>query len=371
MLNNLPKIDFVDKDAVAIEASIITMYQAIAGRTLAKGDPVRLFLEAIAAIIIQQRVLIDYSAKQNLLAYAEGNYLDHIGVLVGVTRLPAAAALTTLRFTLSATQSDVVTIPAGIRATTTDGVVFAVSTATEIPVGSLYADAPAVCETVSSVGNDYEPGEINKIVDPLPWVKSIANTTTSEGGADIETDDNLRERIQRAPESFSTAGPDGAYEFWAKSASQAIIDVAVYSPTPGEVELRPLMAGGELPGVEILEEVNLICNDKKIRPLTDKVMVLVPEVVSYDLNLTYYISRADATTSLSIQQAVIKAVDSYIAWQKSRLGRDINPSELIWRVRAAGASRVEVTAPIYVELHTYQVAIAGTVTANFGGLNDG
>ena len=91
----LPEISFVETDTGNIESAIITTYEALAGRTLAQGDPIRLFLVSVAAIIVQQRVLIDYSAKMNLLAYAEGDYLDHIGNLVGVTRLQSAAAITT------------------------------------------------------------------------------------------------------------------------------------------------------------------------------------------------------------------------------------------------------------------------------------
>ena len=75
----LADILFADKAADQIESEIITLYEHLADRTLARGDPIRLFLETITLIIIQQRSLIDYAAKQNLLAYAEGDYLDHLG----------------------------------------------------------------------------------------------------------------------------------------------------------------------------------------------------------------------------------------------------------------------------------------------------
>ena len=131
MIGNLPAISFVETDTGNIETNMITMYEAITGRTLAQGDPIRLYLLSVAAIIVQQRVLIDYSAKMNLLAYSEGNYLDHIGILVGVTRLTAAPAITTLRFTLSTVQPQAVTIPAGTRATTENGFVFATDAVAE------------------------------------------------------------------------------------------------------------------------------------------------------------------------------------------------------------------------------------------------
>lgn len=371
MLANLPSISFVDTDAANIEASAITMYEAITGRTLAQGDPIRLFLQTIAFIIIQQRVLIDYSAKQNLLAYAKDDILDHLGVLVDTPRLEVSPAETTIRFNLSTAQPQAVTIPIGIRGTTPSGVVFQVVSPITIHKGALYGDAPAKCLTAGSVGNGYVPGQVNQLVDPLPWVQSISNITESEGGADRELDDPYRERIRLASESFSVAGPDGAYRFWAMSASQTIVDVSVRSPSAGVVELRPLLKGGEIPGTEILDAMTATVNNKKIRPLTDQVTVLVPEAVEFDVSLTYYINQDNATISTDIQTAVNRAVADYVLWQKSKLGRDINPSELIWRVRAAGADRVDVVLPVFTALEKYQVAITDNVTVTYGGLTNG
>ncbi len=42
----------------------------------------------------------------------------------------------------------------------------------------------------------------------------------------------------------------------------------------------------------------------------------------------------------AIQTAVQAAVNDYVAWQQAKIGRDINPDELIKRVRDAGAGRI-------------------------------
>ena len=99
----------------------------------------------------------------------------------------------------------------------------------------------------------------------------------------METDDNYRQRIHLSPEKYSVAGPGGAYDYWAKSAHQDIIDVAVYSPEPGVVDVRPLMTGGELPDDEILDLVRTALDPEEVIPLTDTCQVLAPEVVTYDL----------------------------------------------------------------------------------------
>ncbi|MNW60268.1 Baseplate J-like protein [compost metagenome] len=95
-----------------------------------------------------------------------------------------------------------------------------------------------------------------------------------------------------------------------------------------------------------------------------------PEAVSYNVNLTYHISSSRATEAATIQAAVNKAVSDYVMWQKSRLGRDINPSELIARTMAAGALRVNVTEPAFTVLHRTEVAKEEDISIIFGGLAD-
>lgn len=369
-MNNLPKIEFASKDVAQIEADVITVYEAIAERKLAPGDPVRLFLQAIVKLIAQQRLLIDYAAKQNLLAHASEDYLDHIGAMVRTERIPAQPSVTTLRFTLSAAQPQAVVIPAGTRVTPGGQVFFAVLADNTVPAGTLHIDVYAECTIEGTGGNGWQIGQINQLMDPLPWIKQVENITVSSGGADIEADDNYRQRIYEAPESFSVAGPEGAYKYWARTASPLISDVEAYSPAPGQVKIIPLLVNGELPGQEILDAVEALCSSKSVRPLSDQVTVATPEVVNYDVNIEYFVEQDRTTEAAAIQTAVNEAVNRYVAWQKEKLGRDINPDELISRIRGAGAKRVRITSPVFTLVYKYQVAIPGTITVSYGGLED-
>lgn len=369
---SLPDIFFAEKDAAGVEQEIIRGYEEASGRTLARGDPVRLFLLTVAALIIQQRALIDFTGKQNLLAYARDEYLDHLGALLGVYRLPASPASTTLQFTLSAPQPGAVIIPEGTRATPGGGeIYFATSETAIIPPGDTVTEVTAVCLTPGAAGNGYLPGQIGRLVDPRPWVKMVENTTETAGGADIEADERLRERIQIAPEKFSVAGPTGAYEYWAKTAHQDIADVSVISPAPGEVVIYPLLKDGELPSGEILSAVEDICSAEDIRPTSDLVSVLAPQQVDYGINLDYWIDRKQASMGDGIIAAVGAAVQSFVAWQCDALGRDINPSRLIAAVVGAGAKRVSVATPIFTGLTPAQVAKCTGITVTFQGFEDG
>ncbi|WP_094607724.1 hypothetical protein SPSIL_009140 [Sporomusa silvacetica DSM 10669] len=365
---NLPDITFAEKDSSTIETEIIDQYEETSGITLADADPRKKLLQSEVPIITGQRAVIDYSAKQNLLAYAAADFLDHIGVLVGCNRIAATAATATMRFSLLAVRTLSVTIPAGRLVTSGDGVFFATAAESTITAGSLYADVKVQCTKAGAKGNGYAVGTITTLVKPISYIVSATNITESEGGTDEETDDAYRERIQQAPESFSTAGPTGAYEYWAKTASSTIIDVSVTSPSAGVVAIYPLVTGGEIPGQEILDAVLEICNDEKIRPLTDNVQVLVPEQVSYSIDVSYWIDKTNESVASALQTAIEAVVTTYITWQKAELGRDIDPSELIYKMKAAGAKRVTVTSPTYLALTDSQVAKESTTTINYGGI---
>ncbi|MEG6551932.1 baseplate J protein, partial [Desulfocurvibacter africanus] len=115
-LTNLPEVSFCETDAAKVRDAILLTHQGITGRSLAPGAPERLFLEALAAIISQQRVIIDDTGRQGLLAYARGAALDHKAAPF-VERLPASPATVRLCFSMPTSQSFVVRIPKGTRAT--------------------------------------------------------------------------------------------------------------------------------------------------------------------------------------------------------------------------------------------------------------
>jgi len=369
-LKKLPSLTFADADPATVEENILTTVEALLGRKLARADPLRLFLNGIEAVMVQQRLLIDEAAKQGLLAYATGDNLDHIGVLVGTERLAASAATVTMQLTLSAVRDTATVIPGGTRFTAGDGVMFALDTDTVITAGETTTTAAATCTETGTKGNDYAVGEVKIIADPVPFLAAAVNTTATAGGADVESDDDYRARIHEAPEKFSTAGPTGAYEYHAKQASALITDVAVTSPSPGCVDVLPLLKGGVIPGEEMLKKIAEHLNDRTVRPLTDKVTVKAPETVTYNVTLAYWIDREDATDADTIQKAADTAVQDFILWQKTRLGRDINPTELYYRLRAAGVKRAEINEPVYTAITREQVAIANTVKATFEGLED-
>jgi len=385
-------------------------YEALTQASLAKGDPVRLFLEALAAAFVQMRSIIDAAGKNNLASLAVGHAQDHIGALTDTPRLKETKAKTTIRFfvNLSATAGR---IDAGTRVTPDSKLMFSVVETIEIPKGADYVDVAAECQMPGEVGNGFLPGQISRIVDPHIYshILSAENVTESSGGSDVEDDEAYRDRFIKSWGKFSAAGPEMSYIYYVKTACQDIVDVAVYRTSPiddlGEaaldsvaaaisylwpsgagqeekkrllkialgaavVNVRPLMKGGGVPSAEVLSDVDSILSAESVRPLTDDVNVAAPEAVNYNIEATYFLKGADISSAGAIRIAVAKAVEDFKLWQKEKLGRDINPTELIHRMQAAGAKRVTLAAPSHAALKRWQFASDQTTTIVDGGFED-
>lgn len=368
----LAPVNFLETDAETIRSQIITGFEKASGDTLAAGDPRRLFLLSIADVIIQQRTAINLAAQQNLLSYAQGNYLDALGQLLAVERMAESKAVTTLEFTLSQALGSVYTIPAGTQVT--NGVVtFETDEDLLIPIGQTKGEVSASCTVAGPVGNDYLAGQISTIVTPMTFVSGAQNTTITTGGADAESDPDFADRIRLAPNSFSVAGPEKAYVYHAKSVSPAIIDVKVDSPTPGEVDVYVLLTDGTLPTEDTLEQIEEHLSDENIRPLTDYVVVKAPTASNYEIELHYWINQEDSSKAAQIQADVEAAVEQYRLWQQTKIGRDITPGKLLQLVFAAGASRVDdskLKPAAWKKLEAMQVAQCTKVNVVYEGYKD-
>lgn len=334
------KPQFVERDAEKIISEMVALYEQYTGKTLQPAQPERLLINAFAYRELLLREAIQFTGLQNLVAFSSAPVLDYLGQLVGVTRLSAAPAECVIRFTLLAGHGNV-TIPAGTRVSSTDGkAVFRTKENANVLVGINTVDVEADCDVPGIIGNGYTTGQISTILDPQAFLVSATNLAATAGGADQETDDNLRERIKLAPASFSNAGSRGAYIYWAKTANANIIDVAITQPVPGTVNIYPLMANGDETPTAVLDAVNEACNDEKVRPLTDTVNVLAPTRNTYSLvvNLTLY---TNAIQSDVVQQVTVN-LNAFINEKRLKLGIDIKKSQIIHECVVDGVFDAEI-----------------------------
>lgn len=338
----LPDVSFTELDTGNTEAAIIKIYETLAGTVLYPGNPIRLFLSTLAAVISQRNIILDQTGKLNLLRYAKGAYLDHIGAMLGVTRLDASAAETTVRFSIAAPYPYPVMIPAGTRVTADSLVYFATAELAYIPAGDISVDVRVIATKMGAAANGLVAGQLNSLVDPLDVVVAVASIAETSGGADIEDDDSFRDRIFLAPEQFTCAGSGLSYIYFAMSAHANIGDVAAHSPVPGKVNVFLLLKDGSIPTDESPEvkAVTEVLSAKKVRPMTDHLSVLPALGVELDYQFTYYIESHSAGFADILDGNVKQAAASYESWQTGKIGRDLNPDELVRLCKNAGVKRI-------------------------------
>lgn len=373
-IKNIPDVSFID--GLTLEdlqnqmiSDFTTKYREITGKDieLSLSNPYRLILYAVTLQHYQMYMHLDNAAKMNLLKYSRGSFLDQVAALRGVQRDKGACAMTTLRFAVDDVMPSAITIPVGTKVSG-NGIVFATTEVGEIKAGQETVAIQAQCTELGEKGNGYLPGEISRMVDTIPFVDAATNIKETAGGADEETDDHLADRVYHAPSAYSVAGPADAYAYYAKAANPLIEDVYVSSPAPTEVEVRLSMHGGRLPSEELITNVTEYLSARDRRPLTDKVKVLAPDTVTYNIDLTYYIADAQKAVALEIQKKVQDAIESYILWQNSKIGKDINPSYLTHLIVAAGARRVEINEPVHTVVEKTAIPQIGTKTVTYGGI---
>lgn len=359
---------FIERDAEAITTEMIAKYEADSGKTLYPAQAERLLIDLIAYREMLLRSGIQEAAKQNLVRYARAPMLDYLGELVGTYRLAAQSAQTTLRFSVDAAQLVDTLIPSGTRVSASDSIVFTTDIDVVMAAGALSATVEATCTQSGITGNGWQPAQVSTLLDDIGDIDfTVTNTATSGGGAEEESDDRLRERIQLAPESFSTAGSKLAYRYHALSAHPDIVDVAVVRSEPGVIHLYPLLSDG-LPDESVLEQVEAACSDEKVRPLTDTVAAHVPIAVEYTLNARLTLNRN--VQALPVKQKAEQVASEWTEQRRAILGQDIVPSQIIAALSLDDVYSVELLSPALTVLDDWQLPICTHITITIAGAAD-
>ena len=375
-LESLPEINMLADEGISIEsiqnemiADYEAYYKELTGEEilLYPADSRRIMINVTAGKLYQLAVIMNERHKQNFLQYMYGEFTRNWAANFGFREDGKKYATVTLRFLLAEVQKSDVTIPAGTRATSGDRVFFATDEKLTIPAGEKYGDTNATCTVEGTIGNGYMIGQLNVIADPVNLIESVENITNSSGGHDAYTNQELKELIYNFPAIYSTAGPEDGYVELVKQYSSNIVDVKVIGTKQAVVRIYLLLQNGNIPDEEYCQNVYQYIQEKKVTPDTDKVEVLAPEVVSYEIEATYYLSSSRKDIADGLKIAIEDAANEFKDYTEAKIGRAINPGILIAYTSAAGASRIEVTLK-YRELQENQVAVCSKIIMNYGGL---
>ncbi len=374
------KYDFVATDTASIYNTILDSVMDAVNEPLYPGDERRIFTETLIMVLVSVYNDLNDAAQQRTLRYARGYVLDAIGEMRNTERLQPSAASDTFRFGVSAAQTNNIVIPEGTRITPDGSIYFTTDAAAVLQAGNLYVDVKATCTTPGEEYNGLAAGQVNVLVDLIPYIATVSNLNGTSGGDDGEPypweddgsgDNRYRERIKIATATYSVAGPAAAYRYFALTASPNVIDIAIDSPSGNAVDIYALMEGGKIPTSKEIAAIQAAFPDD-VRPMTDVVTVKAPTQVEYDVNIKYYCTIENEAQAVQTVEAAGGAIDLFNEWQTGALGRDINPDQLRKLILApadgtTAVERIEVTAPAFTSLSKEKVAkFSGTVTVSHG-----
>ena len=370
---NIPDVSFMGDITVAeLKQKAIDLYNEkyteITGKAPALSEEHKAILYADAQLHYQEMETMDKKARQNLLKYSSGDYLDNLGAGRCDPRKNAEYAVVTERFTLSAARSLITAIPQGTRFTSSGGKIFFETTEyTEILPGELYVDVLGRAMTGGVLGNNFAIGELNMLVDPIPYIASVENIDEPTGGADTESDDSFAERIDLSRHSNLTTGTDPAYTAFVKSYSSTIDDVRVTNPEDAKINIYITLKDGTEATSSFLEGLRDALMAKKTRPLTDFINCYNASRVNYKIDVEYTIYESSIERLSIIQDDIKLAVDDYISWQSARIGRNINHQELLERMKKAGAAKVTIKMPQDMAVSDSEIAFCESIKTEYKG----
>lgn len=217
-------------------------------------------------------------------------------------------------------------------------VAFQVAAAREVRVRARINDAAKSNLIAFAIGDDLDQIAANLNVERL--VVQPETDTTPEV---LESDERLRRRVLLKPESFSSAGPAGAYVYYALTADPTLRDATAVSLSPGNVTVtlmasqsNPTPTNGQLAAVAIA----LSADDA--RPLTDVVSVLPPSIVNVAVvaELTIY----PGPDGNIVRQKAIDQLNAFLM-SNAYLGRNLPRSAIFSRLHVEGVMGVNLISP--------------------------
>lgn len=359
-------VKIIADDVKVILAEAIADYEQRTGKTLQPAHIERSIIQTYAYRELLIRKGINEAFLQTFPQYASGLALDLCGEPLGCYRLRDKAARCVLRFSVSGEHESIL-IPKGTVVAVTDQLSFVTIADDVITPLISYVEIEAEATVTGILGNGWEIGRVKTLKSKLATDKevTVTNIDITSGGIEEEDDDAYRLRILSAPEAFNTCGSVAAYEYYTRSVSQAIVDVAVITPAGGKVDIYPLTVTG-VPDERLKNEIKQYLSAETRRPLCDVVTVKSPTVRSYQI-------IAELTLLQGYREDIVKtqardALLNYLSTRTRKLGMDVVPSALMQVLRVDGVYDVVINQPTKMMIKATEWANCTAVTINVNGV---
>lgn len=225
-------------------------------------------------------------------------------------------------------------------------------------------EGAAACMLSHATGDD-----LDNLAANMNTARLVITPATDTAEAVLEDDTALRLRAQSAFDGLSVAGPTGAYEYFARSASGHVLDARASSPAPAEVVVAVLSTEGDgTASKSLLATVTAALNAEDVRPVGDRLTVQSAEIVRYriEARLFFY----PGPESEPILNAAESSLNTWLG-EQGRIGKDVARSAIMAALHVQGVQRVELVQPAAdVVISDTQAAYCESSVITEGGRNE-
>ena len=179
--------------------------------TLLRRSVLKVFARVLAGAFHLMYGFLEFISKQLFASSSDQDYLDRIASEYGIVRVAATKA----SGTGTVTGTDGTVIPSGSTLQNSDGVEYV--TTADATIASSTATLSFEASDAGADGND-DPAVVLTFINPIIGVSSNCTVGSSgiTGGADIESDEALRERVLVRKRQPPHGGSENDYVSWAK-----------------------------------------------------------------------------------------------------------------------------------------------------------
>lgn len=234
---------------------------------------------------------------------ALGGDLDRVANAYAVERRPAAKAFGEVTFSGTAGTVILESMPLA----TQSGLVYLVTSGGVIPeAGTIALPVEAA---LSGVLSNVDAGQVTIMPTPVVGIASVTNAAPISGGADVELDEALRERLLLRLRLPSSSGTAGDYVRWALE----VPGVAAAQCIPlwnGNGTVKVIIAGIGMTNADAGTIERAQSYIDSVRPIG--ALVTVVSAVALTINVALQITVSEGYTKVELQSPIEQAIAAFM-----------------------------------------------------------
>lgn len=273
------------------------------------GSIARSLIEAFALGLAEAWYALSSVPDKYFLDKASGEYLDRRAAEHGIQRKQgsfAAGSITLIRSTPAPFSQ---LIPAGTQFEAEGGLLYSTVSDATLAKGSTSVTVEVKAAAEGAANNLPCGTSLRQVGVAISLIETAQVAEAGiAGGADQESDEELRRRLLIEIRNQDRGGTVADYERWAKSVPK-VADVKCLPCVrgPGTVDVL-IMAAEGAPSADLLAAVQAVVEQK--RPIGADVRVIAP--IARTINVTANLTPAPGYSSASLVDAVTAAIRNYI-----------------------------------------------------------